>query len=149
MRIINLSWKKTDQLVSRLKKKLDKRYDLIIGINRGGLVPSVMLSHAAKVKHGVITIESYKGNKKGKHVVDWHVSRVDVLLPLATVLLVDDISDSGGSLIKTIKVLQELGCKKSKIDTATLHYKKKSKFKPTYFAEQVKDADWINYPWEK
>jgi hypoxanthine phosphoribosyltransferase len=107
-----------------------------------------LLSHAIKTKHGVITIESYQGKKKGKHSVDWHVSMIDKIYPDTRVLLVDDISDSGGSLIKIIKVLQELGAKKSNIDTATIHYKKKSKFKPTYFAEQIKDSDWINYPWE-
>lgn len=51
-------------------------------------------------------------------------------------LVVDDICDSGASLAK----FQELH------DTAVLHYKPKSRVKPTYFCECTNN--WVQYPYE-
>jgi hypoxanthine phosphoribosyltransferase len=150
MKTIDLSWRDIDNLVSTLAKKINKRYDVIIGLNRGGLVASVLLSHITKTKHGVVSVESYQGKRKsGKHKLDYHVSMIGQLNSKTKILLVDDISDTGESLREIMKVMHKLGCKIENIDTATLHYKSRSCFKPTYFAKHINDADWINYTWEK
>lgn len=150
MQIINLKWSQVDGLVNSVVKQIHKKYDVIIGVNRGGLVPGVLMSHRMNVRHGVTTIESYQGKRKSrKHKIDYHVSMIGQLSPKTRILLVDDIADSGKSLVETIAVLEKLGCPKKNIDTATLHYKHTSCFKPTYFAKQVKEYDWINYPWER
>src|ERR1700756_1680363 len=88
-------------------------------------------------------------SKAKKCRVSYHVSMIGNLESKSKVLLVDDIADSGHSLIEVIKILKKLGCKESNIDTATLHYKIQSKFKPTFYGKQVPDYDWLNYPWER
>lgn len=146
----NVSWQEVERLVDSISSQIKKKYNVIIGINRGGLVPSVLLSQVTKIRHGVTTIESYQGQSKSKKCkVSYHVSMIGNLEPKSKVLLVDDIADSGHSLIEVMKILKNLGCKESNIDTATLHYKMQSKFKPTFYGKKVPDYDWLNYPWER
>jgi hypoxanthine phosphoribosyltransferase len=150
MQIRRVPWSEIEKLVKSLAKQINKKYDVIIGINRGGLIPSVMLSHLTKIRHGVTTIESYQGKKKSRqHKTSLHISMIGELGPTSRVLLVDDIADSGESLIEVIKVLHKLGCTEGNVDTATLHYKAQSKFKPTFYGKEVPNYDWLNYPWEK
>lgn len=109
-----LSWDDISELVEELAeniKKDKKQIKSISGVSRGGLIPAVMLSHKLDIPY------------------------VTRLTP--NTLLVDDISDTGNTLSKSIAVY-----------TATLHYKPTSKFKPTFYAKEV-GQDWIVYPWEK
>ena len=150
MKIIKLPWRQMEKLTTHLAEKIHKRYSVIIGLNRGGLVPSVLLSHITKTKHGVVSIESYQGRKKtSKHKLDYHVSMIGKLNPKTKVLMVDDISDTGESLKKIIQVMKKLGCDPKNIDTATLYYKSKSCFVPTYYAKHTSDSDWIEFPWQR
>ena len=55
-------------------------------------------------------------------------------------LVVDDIADTGKTLASYPY---------SAYDTATIHYKPRSIIKPTYFVEEIKNDDWIVYPYEK
>jgi hypoxanthine phosphoribosyltransferase len=52
-------------------------------------------------------------------------------------LVVDDISDTGITLNGKYK------------NTATLHYRTTSIYKPTHFASELFSDDWIVYPWEE
>ena len=150
MKIRNVSWREVEKLVDNIASRINKKYNVIIGINRGGLVPSVLLSQVTKIRHGVTTIESYQGhNKIKKCKVSYHVSMIGNLDKKSKILLVDDIADSGHSLIEVMKILKSLGCKEGNIDTATLHYKIQSKFKPTFYGKKVPNYDWLNYPWER
>ena len=150
MKTKNVPWREVERLVRVIAKRIQKKYDVIIGINRGGLIPSVMLSQTTKIRHGVTTVESYQGRQKSKkHKVSLHISMIGEIGPKSQILLVDDIADSGESLIEVIKVLKKLGCKESHVDTATLHYKAQSKFKPTFYGKEVANYDWLNYPWER
>jgi hypoxanthine phosphoribosyltransferase len=60
------------------------------------------------------------------------------------VLIADDVSDSGASLLKAKEHIEEKGA--SLVRVATLHIKPWSSFVPDYYAESV-DA-WVVYPWE-
>lgn len=63
-----------------------------------------------------------------------------------TVLVVDEVTETGGTLIKVKEYISSLNPKK--IYTVVLHVKDKSKFKPD-FAEKKMGNKWIVYPWEK
>jgi hypoxanthine phosphoribosyltransferase len=60
------------------------------------------------------------------------------------VLVVDDVSDSGHSLMAVKKYTEDKGAAIVKV--ATLHHKPWSEFKPDYYADMV--DKWILYPWE-
>lgn len=144
------SWSKLEKLVGKLEKQIKKDYVLIIGLNRGGLIPGVLLSHALDVRHGVTTIQSYnKSNKQDKIKSDKYVSMIGRLDRNSSILIVDDIADSGTTLKEAYEWLECSGFDMKKVDTATLYYKKRSKFKPTYYAEKIKDKEWVQLPWER
>lgn len=144
------SWNKLEKLIKKLEKQLDSEYALIIGLNRGGLIPGVLLSHALDVKHGVTTIQSYnKSKEQGQVEADKYISMIGRLDRNSSILIVDDIADSGTTLREAYEWLAASGFNMDKVHTATIYYKKRSKFKPNYYAEKIGDNEWVQFPWEK
>ena len=145
------SWEQIEQLVIDLEiqiKKSKKKYDYIIGINRGGLVPSVLLSHKLNVPHGVYTVQSYVGTKKREVKTDLYISMIGFINPNHEILIVDDIADSGESLEVAVRKIKKQESDAKNIDTATIYYKPKSIVKPTFFAKEIPDETWVIFPWE-
>ena len=66
-------------------------------------------------------------------------------------MLVDDLADSGKTLIKSIKWLEHFYgfYLDEKIKTAVIWHKSTSKFKPDYSVDYLKDSPWIHMPFEK
>lgn len=119
-----VSWKWVDQQVETLASKIDsKQFKAITGVPRGGLIPAVMLSHKLGVKY--IPFTHYNSQ---------------IFYPDNDVLVVDDISDSGDTLL----AIQDKG-----YETATLCYRYNTKCIPDYFGEKIKDEKWIVFPWEE
>lgn len=86
------------RLVSQLK---DKQFDLIIGLNRGGCLPAVCLSHALKIPATMIDWSTRDGaNIHPKSIYSYII---EVSLKHKNVLIVDDLIDSG----KAMKALLE------------------------------------------
>jgi hypoxanthine phosphoribosyltransferase len=148
-----ISWNDVEELVNDLErqiKKANKKYDFVIGINRGGLVPSVMLSHRLGATHGVHTVHSYDGTEKQRSVkADLYISMVGIMKSHSKILLVDDIADSGDSLVASMKAVKKIDPDVKNLDVGVLHYKTKSIFKPTFHGKKINDDLWIEYPWEK
>ena len=140
-----LSWDDTVKLCENLSKKV-KEYnpDILVGVSRGGLVPLRLLSDITGIKKvGVLGIEFYKkiGETREKPEIT-HDLPVDITNK--KVLIIDDVADSGKSLIVAKDYIIAKGAKEAK--TATLHYKPVSKLKPDFFVDIT--SDWIVYPWE-
>lgn len=152
MREINLSWDSIERLVENIHDKIraeNKKYDLVIGINRGGLIPSVMLSHRLGAKHGVMTVTHYDGQKLLEEIKkDLYISMVGLIKSTHQILLIDDIADSGLCLKESVKSLKKVDSDAKNIDTATLHYKPKSIVEPTFYGEKIDNDIWVNFPWE-
>jgi len=118
--------------------------DVIVGISRGGLVVSRLLSDILGINTvQIIGIDFYKGidetKKKPKLTQDLTTD-----IRGKNILLVDDVADTGKSLEFAVKHLK--GKKPKKIVTATINYKPKSTFKPDYYMQET--TDWIVYAWE-
>ena len=63
------------------------------------------------------------------------------------ILLVDDLTDSGDSIILALEDIRKHNPKE--VRTATLIHKKQSKIKPDYFAEEKNKWQWIILPWNQ
>lgn len=121
--------------------------DLLVGIARGGLIPLGFLASEQNFNNRntrTINLQSYtdEGKKTELHLTN--PMRAEDF-PGYTILIIDDIADSGESLefaIETLKVL----CPQAIIKTAVLFYKKDSKIKPDYFITET--DKWIVFPWE-
>lgn len=118
--------------------------DIMIAISRGGFYPARIISDQLNIrKLASLQIIYYSSlNEKMKEP--------QVLFPLNAqieglkVLVVDDVSDSGHSLMAVKKYTEDMGAAVVKL--ATLHHKPWSEFEPDYYAEMV--DKWILYPWE-
>ena len=146
MEIIYPSWNEIESMCRKLSKKIEKEFspDVLIGITRGGLIPLRLFSDLMNNYNvATIRIEYYTGI--GKTEKKPRITKpLNIDIKNKKVLLVDDVSDSGNSLIEAVKYLKKFKPKELKI--VTLHYKTDSKLKPDYF-EGTTDA-WIVYPWE-
>ncbi len=117
--------------------------DTIVAILRGGVVIARLLSDFLNVRDiRSIRVVHYEAleKKEGAEVVEPLPTRLDG----KKVLLVDDVADTGDSLIVAKRHLEEKGA--SEVRVATMHYKPWSKFKPDYYSEET-DA-WVIYFWE-
>jgi len=147
MKFMKVSWNKVEKECITLYGKIEKnfKFNCIVAICRGGWVPARIISDLSNVNLiGNLRIESYDVYNKKEAKITQDVS-IDV--KDKNVLLVDDIADTGDSLILAKNYLLERDPKN--LMTATLHYKITSKIKPDFFAEEVENDVWIIYPWEK
>jgi len=118
---------------------------MLVGISRGGLVPVRILSDKMGINNiGVMGIGFYKsvGQTSKFPQITQELSK-DVVGK--KVLVVDDVADTGRSLVVAKEYLGRKGAAEVKI--ATLHYKPASQLKPDYFMDTT--TKWVVYPWEQ
>jgi len=130
--------------LKNLTQIIDQPFDAILGIARGGLSIAQMLGEYYDLRevYAINTIGYEDTEKKG--LVE--VFNIPDLKSAKTVLIVDDIVDSGDTLIEILRVLQ---AKYPKIIflTASLFYKKTACIKPTWYVKKAKS--WIEFFWSK
>ena len=144
MECLRLTASEIEEMCDRLAGMIKGRFkpDCIVGIGRGGLVPAVYLSDRLQVKEMYATkVDFYAGKKRGRRPV---ISQRPPLKRIqGNVLLVDDVADTGETLLAVKKLLSEHA---RSIKTATLHYKPHSKLKPDFFVQTT--TKWIVYPYQ-
>jgi uncharacterized protein len=119
----------------------------IVGLTRGGWVPARLLCDRLGVKRLV----SLRAQHWGVTATPTGAAELTEGLsgPIGghSVLVVDDLTDTGDSLALALAHVTEAG--PSRAETATLLHIAHSKFVPTYYAERI-PADawaWIVFPW--
>jgi hypoxanthine phosphoribosyltransferase len=120
--------------------------DLVLGIARGGLPVAGGLAYALGAKAvGTMNVEFYTG-------VDAHLEEPVVLPPLldmdavngSSVLVVDDVADSGKALDLVLRLVAE---RVALARTAVLYDKPRSVIRPDY---RWRSTDrWIVFPWSQ
>lgn len=117
--------------------------DIIVGICRGGWVPSRILSDLLDNPNlANVRAESYQGIGKAAQPI--LTQRVSTNVEGKKVLLVDEVADSGKSLQLIIDHLRDQGA--SEVKTATLYYKSHCAVKPDFY--EIETENWIIFPWE-
>lgn len=145
MKYKSYTWNNIQQYIYQLSQKVEQsgeKFDLIVGIARGGLTISHILSDFLGLPVASFTIASYKDFKQQKEPVLTY--KIGNSLDKKNILLVDDISDSGKSFIRGIKHLQEMRAKN--IKTASLFVKPWTKFKPDFYIKEA--TEWLIFPYE-
>ena len=125
-------------------KKLKLNPDIIVAIARGGWVPARLFADLFKLKEtSNVNIKFYETiGKRYETPVLTQLSKDE--LQGKTVLLVDDLVDSGESMKLAVQELKK--CQIKKILTITLYKKDHSKFIPDFVANITKK--WVVFPWE-
>jgi len=118
---------------------------LVVGVAYGGLVPAACVSSLLKCPLVSLRVSHYADRERLSEVgvgeLDCSISSEE------TVLVVDDIADTGGSLQAVQQVLLATGVSGSSIKFAVLHKRSKCDFEPDW-AVSVIDS-WVTYPWER
>lgn len=142
------TWERIYELLLDLSSDIRRagfKPDIIIGVARGGWLPTRILSDLLENPEvASIKVELYLGvaETQGEPVITQPVS---VPVKNKKVLVVDDVADSGKSLVLVRKHLKEQGATTVKV--ATIYYKPWSIVTPDWF--KLKTTHWVVFPWER
>jgi len=132
------------QDLKTLTSKIDQPFDAILGIARGGLSMAQMLGEYYDLRevYAINTI-GYENTQKLQSV---EVFNIPDLKSPKQVLIVDDIVDSGDTLVEVLNVLKEKYPEVTFL-TASLFYKKTACMKPTWYVKEP--MGWVEFFWSE
>ena len=132
------------QDLKTLTQKIDQTFDTLIPISRGGLSMGQMLGEYYDIRevYAINTI-GYDDTQKLDEVRVFHVPD---LSKAQKVLVVDDIVDSGDTLVEVLKVLKEQYPLVT-FFTASIFYKPTAIMEPTWWVKEPQG--WIEFFWSE
>ena len=145
LKILAPTWDAIYEIAMSLAPKVlrDVPFDTIVGVSRGGLITARIFSDLLAVKD-VIIIHSQ--HYQGVDVLeDVKVGKIELPdLSKRSVLVTDDIADTGESLKKISELLIP---KIHRLKTLCLFKKNLSTFTPDFYQNETNA--WIIFPWER
>jgi len=147
-----ISWGEVTRLCRRLAVAINDsgfRPDLVVAIGRGGFVPGRLIcDNLGLMDLTSIKVEHYLAGSTRRRE-----ARIRYPLPRAMagdvagrrVLIVDDVNDSGDTLVLASEHLRGFGA--AAVRTAVMHDKTVSRFTVDYYARRIVKWRWIIYPW--
>lgn len=146
------------------KMNSDKFYpDYIVGINRGGLIPSTMLSHYLNCKHHTLNVSLRDFTENNLESNSWMAEDAFGFMSNKVgknILIVDDINDTGNTL-QWIKDDWKSACLPNdkhwdtvwgkNVRTAVICNNISSKFNVDYYGYEINKGEedvWIVFPYE-
>ena len=145
------------KIVEKLAILIHKNYKptVLVGIMRGAAPIIDILSRILKLPIAYIVIQSYSGegmeDKQGQLMFARDISSLAEDKDFDRVLLIDDLSDTGLTLNKSIEWLKNYGPTKNfinEVKTACLWKKKSSTFEPDFCPVRLENDPWIVQPTE-
>ena len=152
-----VGWEEYKKIVEKLAIEVHKSYrpTVLIGIMRGAAPIIDILSRILKLPIAYIVIQSYSGrgleDQQGQLMFAREISSLANNEDFKKVLLIDDLSDTGLTLNKSIEWLRNYGPTKDfikEVKTACLWKKKSSKFEPDFCPIRLNSDPWIVQPTE-
>ncbi len=143
-------WEEIDRWVAEIGRRVraaGRAPETIVGLSRGGWVPARLLCDQL----GVRRLLSLRAQHWGVTATRDGSAKLSEGLSGAvrgeSVLVVDDITDTGESLALATEHLRAAG--PARVESATLLHIGHSKFVPTYFAEEIPATAWVwvVFPW--
>ncbi len=154
-----VSWEEYTNTVEKLAVQIDNsgyKCTILIGIMRGAGLCIDLLSRIWKMKTGYLSVQSYSGkgieDTQGTIMFSRQISSIAEGNDFEKILLIDDLSDTGLTLNKSIEWLKNHEPIKDfikEIKTGCLWRKKKSTFAPDFCAVNLPNSPWIVQPFEK
>ena len=152
-----INFEKYLETVEKLALDINKEFKptVLVGIMRGAAPIIDILSRIFKLPTAYIVIQSYSGkgmeDQQGELVFARDISSIAREEDFKRVLIVDDLSDTGLTLNKSIDWLKKYPPVKKyikEIKTACLWKKKSSKFNPDFCPVKLDSDPWIVQPTE-
>lgn len=137
-----------DRDIKSLVKQLKPlQFDIIVGVNRGGCVPAVILSHALKVP---VTMIDYS-TRDGANVYPKSLYRYfeDLSEEFTDILIVDDLVDSGKCIQEILTSARLFTC----VSVATLLHNTDVKLPVNHYCgtmySRKEDSRYFDFWWEE
>ena len=150
IKLTHLTWDDIEDYCKKLAnmiKNSDFKPDFVVGIQRGGCITAVLLSHLLNIEDfctiGIRSTESDDVRAQRIKPIIYDPFSLK-LITGKIVLLTDDITDSGGTLIEAKKELLKYGPKEVK--SATIVCAPASNGKVDFYAQEI--IPWVVFPWE-
>ncbi len=152
-----ISFDEYTRIVEKLAIQIHNNYrpTVLVGIMRGAAPIIDILSRILKLPIAYIVIQSYSGkgmeDKQGQLMFAREISSLANNKDFNKVLLIDDLSDTGLTLNKSIEWLRNYGPTKNyikEVKTACLWKKKSSSFEPDFCPVKLDSDPWIVQPTE-
>jgi hypoxanthine phosphoribosyltransferase len=149
IRVQAVSWSQFDRLAHKLASAVRAsgfEPDVVVAIARGGFVPArILCDYLGVMELASFRIEHYRGQDRKAQARVRHPLSVEVAG--RSVLIVDDLSDTGETFEVAVHYLQSL--RAAHVRTAALHHKQQSRFEPDYCAQRIRAWRWLSYPWAR
>ena len=152
-----ISFKEYTKIVEKLAVQIHENYKptVLVGIMRGAAPIIDILSRILKLPIAYIVIQSYSGkgveDQQGQLMFAREISSLANNKDFNKVLLIDDLSDTGLTLNKSIEWLKNDGPVENyikEVKTACLWKKKSSTFEPDFCPIRLDSDPWIVQPTE-
>jgi len=147
LQLLHVSWDDVQSLTEEIARQIQERGyvpDVIVAVSRGGFDPARILCDQLGIKRlASLQVEYYSDINETSSTPEI-VFPLNTEVPDTSILIVDDVSDTGTSLKVARDHVLERGA--SEVRVATLHVKPWTKFRPDFSASVVES--WIIYPWE-
>ena len=152
-----VSFEEYIKIVEKLAIQIHKEYKptVLVGIMRGAAPILDILSRILKLPIAYIVIQSYSGkgmeDQQGQLMFAREISSLAENKDFQRVLLIDDLSDTGLTLNKSIEWLKNYEQIKEyikEVKTACLWKKKSSTFEPDFCPVRLESDPWIVQPTE-
>ena len=152
-----ISFEDYNEIVEKLAIEIHEKFKptVLVGIMRGAAPILDILSRILKLPIAYIVIQSYSGDgmedKQGELMFAREISSLAKEDDFKKVLLIDDLSDTGLTLNKSIEWLKNYQPTKNfikEIKTACLWKKKSSTFEPDFCPVKLDSDPWIVQPTE-
>jgi len=127
----------------------DKKFDKIVMINRGGIVPGGYLSYYLNIREtDLIDVTLYEDDAEPKEVTDDIINHIRHQLKKfdgKKILLVDDLTDTG----ETIKAILDANNEFADVEIYTaVMYKGRNKGDLVDYYAEKKPKGWLLFPWD-
>ncbi|MBY0572440.1 MAG: phosphoribosyltransferase [Undibacterium sp.] len=149
-----ISWDEYHRAIELLALKIHDsawEFDHILCLARGGLRIGDVLSRLFNLPLSIISTSSYRengGTVREDLTIGAHVSQLSEDLS-GRVLIVDDLVDTGLSLIKVEQWLRSEFPTVTETKTAVIWYKSGSQARPDFYMQYLENNPWIRQPFEQ
>ena len=151
--VLELTWDNVDFLLDCLSDELRRKstkYDTIIALGRGGLIPAATLSYKLGILNlynlGISTRED-----QGKYKETLVYQKPTNISKDSKILIIDDINDSGRTFaaVKSI-LLKDYGIDDTNVLYVSLVQREGTEFfKNTISGNILHTSRWLVFPWDK
>lgn len=151
---LHVDWTEYHRLIEELALRIHEsgyRFDSLLCLARGGLRVGDVMSRIFDVPLAILATSSYResaGTRRGELDIGQHITKTGGDIA-GRVMLVDDLVDSGVTLVRVIGHLRHRIAAIEEVRTAVLWYKAASTFRPDYYVQYLATSPWIHQPFEQ